>query len=263
MTFLTVALVSAGATLAGAAISADASRSASHTQADAANRASDMQMAMFERNKADLAPWMQGGQKGLEALLGYSGLGPGGFNPNAPGVRPFGMADFQADPGYRFRMQEGLNALINQRSAIGGLGGTNTQKSLMAYGQGLGAQEYGAAYTRYNQDVSNVFNRLSGISNTGANTAGSIAGLGAAAAGRAGEYGVGGANALAAGQIAGGNAFNQGLSSIGNNYLMAQMLANRAGGAPANPYGGAGGYENYMGYLNTQADPAYGYASPL
>jgi len=229
-----MAFISSIASLAGSFIGADASRHAANTQADSAKAAQQLQLDMFNRNKQDLAPWMQSGQKGNEALMNFLGLGGGGFDPNAPGVRPFGVQDFQQDPGYQFRMNEGLNAVLNKRSAIGGLNSGNTMRALEDYGQGMASNEYQNAFNRYNQGQQNIYSRLSGISNTGANSAAGIAGLGANAAARAGDFGVQGGNALAAGTVGQANAVTGGINDLMGQWLRANQIQ-QGGGNPAMP----------------------------
>ncbi len=228
------AAIAAAAAIGGSIISADASRSAANKQADAAQNAQQLQLDMFNRNKQDLAPWMQSGQKGNEALMNFLGLGGGGFDPNAPGVRPFGAQDFQQDPGYQFRMNEGLNAVLNKRSAIGGLDSGNTMRALEDYGQGMASQEYQNAFNRYNTGIGNIYTRLSGISNSGLNAAGGIAGLGANAGARAGDFGVQGGNALAAGTVGQANAVTGGINDLMGQWLRANQIQ-QGGGNPAMP----------------------------
>lgn len=175
MSFLTAAVA-----IGGAVYSADSARKASHTQADAARNAQQIEQDQFNQSRQDLQPWQQGGQQGLNALLQYLGISQDGFDPNAAGVKPFQFS--QQDPSYQWRFQQGENALLNARSALGGLGGGNTQKALTQYGQGMASQEYGNEFARYMQQQQAVYNKLAGLSDTGANTAGGIARLGASVA---------------------------------------------------------------------------------
>lgn len=226
-----MAFISSIASLAGSFIQADASRSAANKQADAAKSAQQLQLDMFNRNKADLQPWMQSGQQGNNALMQFLGLGGAqGFDPSAPGVRPFGQQDFQTDPGYQFRLQQGLDSVLNSRSAMGGVNSGNTMKALEQYGQGFASNEYQNAFNRYGQNQANIYNRLSGISNSGLNAAGGVAGLGANAAARAGEFGTQAGNAQAAGTIGQSNAFMGGAGNIMNQWLQANALQQMQGG---------------------------------
>lgn len=69
-----------------------------------------------------------------------------GTAPYAP--QPFEMGDFQTDPGYQFRLQQGAEA---RRNALAGGGmklSGRAQKELERYGQDYGSAEYGKVYGR-------------------------------------------------------------------------------------------------------------------
>lgn len=54
----------------------------------------------------------------------------------------------EADPGYKFRLDQGTKALERSAAARGGLFSGKTGKSLQDFSQGLASQEYGNAYNR-------------------------------------------------------------------------------------------------------------------
>lgn len=139
-------------------------------------------------------------------------------------LKKFGMEDFQADPGYQFRMDEGMRGVEGSAAARGGLLSGAAQKAIQKYGQGLASQEYGNAYSRYTNDQNNTYNKLAGIVNSGqgatnqiSNTAGQFAQNNANALGSLG-------NAQAAGYMGQANALNngigQGINMYQNNELM-------------------------------------------
>lgn len=73
----------------------------------------------------------------------------------------FSMEKFQQDPGYAFRMSEGLKALDRTAAARGGLISGGAMKAASRYGQDMASQEYQNAFNRYNQNRdfnSNLFN---------------------------------------------------------------------------------------------------------
>lgn len=73
----------------------------------------------------------------------------------------FTMEKFQQDPGYAFRMSEGLKALDRTAAARGGLISGSAMKGAMRYGQDMASQEYQNAFNRYNANRtfnSNLFN---------------------------------------------------------------------------------------------------------
>ena len=89
----------AGAVVTSAVIASQASKSAASTQAQAAQQSGDVQKQIFERQVELQEPWRQAGIN----ALGKMGTG---FT---------GQVDLTQDPGYAFRMSEGMKAL--ERSA--------------------------------------------------------------------------------------------------------------------------------------------------
>lgn len=193
----------------GAAIGADSSRKAANTQADAARYASDTTERMYDKGVALNEPWRQTGLGALSDLAAGSKTG-GDF------MRDFTMADFQADPGYAFRVAQGQKGLEASAAARGGLLSGGTGKDLVNYGQEAGSQEFSNAYNRFNADRDRRFNRLSSLAGTGQTATRDVTQQGAAAAGQMGEYATQGANASAAGSIARGNSINNAIGTIGN-----------------------------------------------
>ncbi len=180
-------------------------------------------------DRANLSPWRATGNAAnnqVAALLGLGSVVPIG-DPNTPGwngssrIDPTNwqqdqrnaMARFQTDPGYQFRMQQGINALDRGAGARGMRFSGAQAKALSDYGQNTGSAEYG-----------NYFNRLAGASgqgltaataqNTTANQA-LLPGIqdqyGGAGAGAG--YAQGNANAGAAGLVGATNSLASGLTA--------------------------------------------------
>jgi hypothetical protein len=91
--------------------------------------------------------------------------GVAGYNP-ASAMKNFSAADFQTDPGYAFRLSEGMKALDRTAASRGGLLSGATLKGAQRYGSDLASQEYGNAYNRFqtnraaqSQEYQNAFNR--------------------------------------------------------------------------------------------------------
>lgn len=85
-----------------------------------------------------------------------------GYTPTESGT--LGRFDFKPptvtdDPGYQFRLQQGVGALDASAAARGGLGSGAQQRALARYGQDLGSQEYGAAYGRAWQQQQEQYER--------------------------------------------------------------------------------------------------------
>lgn len=232
----------AGATVVGSLISSNASRSAAKTQAAAADRASDAQERMFERQVELSTPYREAGELALNKLV-----------PLATEYTPFGMEQFQADPGYAFRLSEGQKALERSAAARGGLLSGGTGKALARFGQEMGSQEYTNAFNRYQAERQARLNPLQSLTGMGQTTAQQIGQAGMQAAQGIGQTQMAGAAARASGYVGGANALNQGLSTY-LNYSQGQNMLNvlRGGGFQTPGYGGGygggvsgGGFENY------------------
>lgn len=195
----------------------DASESAADAQVQAGQESNALQRYMFDQGRADLEPWRAAGRSALDRLT--AGTAPGGEF-----MRRFGPSDFQADPGYQFRMSEGLKGLERSGLRSGGIDGGPMLKGFMRFGQDLGSQEYGNAYNRYNTDMSTQYNRLAGLSGTGQTTAQQVANLGAGMATNVGNTMQGIGNSRASGYIGGANALAGALGQGYNNYLGGRMV---------------------------------------
>lgn len=249
--------IAAGAAAVGAGVSAIASGKAAGAQERASQNATQEEQRQFDVNQANLKPFRDAGLGVLPEL--NSGLKPGGeFNRN------FTLADFNADPGYQFRMDQGSRALQASAAARGGLLSGGTLKALDRYGQDFASNEYGTAYNRFNNDQTTRFNRLSAVAGTGQTATNTIANLGAQTAQNIGSNMIGAGNARAAGYVGQANAINSGISSLGNFYMQQQYL-NRfapstvapanAGGSPyvaGTPYGSGGNTGFYCDYRMKQ-----------
>jgi hypothetical protein len=142
-------------------------------------------------------------------------------------ARPFSMEAFQQDPGYSFRLGEGLKALERSAAARGGLLSGGTGKALQRYGQEAASQEYGNAFNRFYTERQNLLNpllSLSGRGQTASSELGQQAGqFGQAGANQLGQIG----NVMAAGTVGSTNAINQAIGqgvSIYNNAQNRNML---------------------------------------
>jgi hypothetical protein len=237
----------AAAVVGSSLIGANAASSAADTQAAAADRAGDVQRDIFERQVELGRPYREAGEAALNKLI-----------PLATEYTPFGMNQFQADPGYGFRMSEGMKALERSAAARGGLLSGGTGKALQRFGQEMGSQEYQNAFNRYQAERQarlNPLQSLAGVGQTAANTLGAQAGqfgsnmaetIGAGAQARASGY-IGAANAIGGGV----NQYMNYSQNQAQNSLLQQALARNL---PSNPYTGTGGYgAGYTGDV-----PGYG-----
>lgn len=241
-----VAAAVIGSAVVGAAVSSDASRRASNTQADTARQANDTSQAQFEQNRADMAPWRAAGETALGQLTSGTGAG-GDFNRN------FTLADFQQDPGYAFRQQQGQRGLEASAAARGGLLNGGTLKALDRYNQDYASGEFQNAYNRFNNDRTQRFNRLASIAGLGQTATRDVANMGTQNAQQIGNNMMQAGNARASGYVGQANAVNSGLQTLGNwaMYRSMQPSGNGAGSTssyPSIPWaGGDGGATEYIG----------------
>jgi hypothetical protein len=176
----------------------------------------------------------QGGQStvdeaGLQAAMqAQQGGGAQAGNPNDPAfgslMRDFGMSDFEADPGYDFRMSEGLKGLERSAAARGGLMSGRAMKDTMRFGQGLGAQEYGNAFNRFQINRTNKLNPLMALSGIGQTATNQVANAAGNFGRGAGETIQGAGTARASGYVGQANAWNSALGTGVNNWTQNRLL---------------------------------------
>jgi len=260
----------AGASIIGGSIAAKGSSDAANTQAAAATdtgalakETADRQLALqtrqYEEGVARQQPFLTAGTNALARMQAGEFTQPGAFNVNdpryaQPDAFKFGANDYQADPGYAFRLSEGQKALDRQAAARGGLISGGALKAATRYGQDMGSQEYQNAYQRaltgygtrvdrsntafsrgltgYNADVARAdtgYNRLASMAGVGQTTTGQLNAAGTNYANTAsntlGNYStaagnaiMGAGNAQAAGQMGMGNTLNNALGTAASAY---------------------------------------------
>lgn len=112
-------------------------------QRDATGSANATQRYMYDQTREDTQAWRDAGEKALGQLEA------GEF-----------AKDLQMDPGYQFRLDEANKAIERSAAARGGLNSGSTMKALSRFNQDYASQEYGNAYNR-------EFNRLSQLAGLG------------------------------------------------------------------------------------------------
>ncbi len=193
---------------------ARAQEEAARLQYQAAQDAIAEQRRQYDTGRQDLAAYRGAGQYGIGRLI--SGMDSGEFA--AP---EFGFEErqfnYQADPGYDFRINEAMKAVQASRAASGMLGGGGTLRAINREAQGLASQEFGNAYNRFQGEEATRYgraadqynrtygarqdtaNRLMGLGNMGQASAAQTANMGANMAGNIGNLGMSGASALGQG----------------------------------------------------------------
>jgi hypothetical protein len=177
--------ITAGSSLIGGAIAGNAAKNAAQTQAESATEANRILQQQYDQSRADLTPYREAGYKalgqtqdlvnqpiGFDPYQATPTLDPSqyAFDPNQyqfntdqyrftapnqaldPAQYKFaptsGQQVLNDDPGYQFRLQEGMKALQATQAAKGGLLSGGAVKGALKYGQGLASQEYASAYNR-------------------------------------------------------------------------------------------------------------------
>jgi hypothetical protein len=251
---------------------ADAATQAANTQAASNQYAADLQKQMFEKQIELQEPFRQGGLAGQNRLLELLGLGgkagaPGygkyataefggvkGFDP-ASLMQGFTAKDFQADPGYAFRMSEGMKALERSAAARGGLLSGATLRGTQRYGQDLASQEYQNAFNRFQanratqgQEYGNAFSRFQAERANTLNPFQSLAGVAQSSANTVGQQaGAYGANV--------GNL----MSATGASNANALLAAGNARASAYQGYGTAAGQaiQGISSFFKNQSTPSY------
>ncbi len=211
MAFITAAIITGGtaalaggAGLVGAHMQSQAAGEAADKQLQASREATALQEKMYNQSRTDNEPWRQAGMGAL------SQLGDQDFQ------RDFTADDFQKDPGYDFRMQEGQKALERSAAARGGLQSGGMMKALSRYGQGFASNEYNNAYNRFNSDRDRRFNRLSSLAGIGQTATNQNAAAGHGYANQVGQNTMGAANAAGAAGVGSATAWSNGATGVAN-----------------------------------------------
>jgi len=216
------------AILGSAVIGGLAANKAASTQANAANRAADLQREQFNRQQKLQAPFREAGIRALPELEAASRY------------TPFGMDQFQADPGYAFRLSEGQKALDRQAAARSGLMSGGALKAAQRYGQEMGSQEYTNAFNRYQIERNARLNPLQSLAGVGQTSVNQLGAAGQNYANAAGQAMGAAGQAQASGYMGAANAISGGLGQYMNynqqqqqNSLLQQVL-NRGSDSPSN-----------------------------
>ena len=175
------AALGAFGSLASGYLTGQAAKDAAQIQADAAANALQLQREQFEYQKELLDPYRRRGESALNRLAGVMGL-------DGQPAQPQQLLDM--DPGYAFRLGEGMKALERVQAARGNMLSGGAIKAGQRYAQDFASGEYGNAY-----------NRLANIAGLGQTVGGQLGSAAQQFGQTAGDTMSQSANALAAGRI--------------------------------------------------------------
>ena len=200
----------AAATIGSGLLGARSASKAADVQAQATQAAQDAQERMFNKQLELQEPWRKAGETALNKLIPLSDY------------TKFGMGQFQADPGYGFRLSEGMKALDRTAAQRGGLLSGATLKGAQRFGQDLASQEYQNAFNRYQIERAaqlQPLQSLAGVGQSAANTlTGAYGNFGAQTGQNLQDIG----SARASGYLGGQNALSSALGSAGQRYQYGQ-----------------------------------------
>jgi hypothetical protein len=213
-------------TIAGSAVvGAYSANKASKTQAQAAQQGIDAQERMFNRQIELQEPFRRAGEEALNKLI-----------PLSSNYTPFGMDQFKQDPGYAFRLSEGMKGLERTAAARGGLLSGATLKGAQRFGQDLASQEYQNAFNRYQTERAAQLNPLQSLAGVGQTSANTLTGVAGAYGAQTGQNLQDIGTARASGYLGSQNALSSALGQAGQMYQYGQRtnaLADFYGRNPA------------------------------
>jgi hypothetical protein len=203
-----------GAAVIGGVTTAITGSKAANAQKHAADQQVGEYRRQYDTSRADLAPWRETGASALSKLAGMYGVGtPATATTGATGSTGGDPAygGFFTSPGYRFRLDQGNQAVERSAAARGLLRSGAAVKAIDRYSQGLASSEYGA-----------FSDRLAQIAGFGQNATNATVAAGEnATAGIAGAYGRAG-DARASSYANTGSAINGTINNALSAYLYSQ-----------------------------------------
>jgi hypothetical protein len=146
---------------------------------------------------------------------------------NVPQLADYPAYSFKGDPGYQFRMDEGMKALERGAAARGGLLSGGFARKSLRYAQDYASNEY-----------QNVYNRIASIAGFGQVATNNSTGIIMGSAGNVGGAMMNAGEARASGYIAQGNAWSNAINQVGM-AAGSGMFGKSMGANQAMNYGGA------------------------
>ena len=218
------------------------------------------------KQEAAYNPYQQTGLAGQNQLMNYLGIGAdtGSANYGQYANAQFTPEAFAAnqDPGYGFRMKEGLKAVDAQAAARGGLISGAALKASQRFGQDMASQEYQNAFNRYQTSRQNTLAPYQSLQGTGMQAAGGLSNAagnyGTNAMGAYGGYGAAATNAY-------GNYGSAAGSAYGNLGTGTYNAVGNAGGMTNSAYGNYGNQVTgaLTGFAGNQANLTTGAANAM
>ena len=140
-----------GGGLVSSFIGGNASKQAANQRAEAIRAATAEERRQYEDTAANLKPYREFGAGQLNEFNTWL------HDPTQGQPAAF------VDPGMKFRLDTGVEAVEGSAAGRGMLKSGDTLRALTKYGQDMGSQEYNNAFNRYQQES----NRRLGLTNVG------------------------------------------------------------------------------------------------
>lgn len=231
-------------------LGASSARRAANTQAQATQAAQDAQERMFNKQLELQEPLRQAGIGALNKLIPLSDY------------TKFGMDQFQTDPGYAFRLSEGMKALDRTAASRGGLLSGATLKGAQRYGQDMASQEYQNAFNRYQAERAAQLQPLQSLAGIGQSSANTLTNAAQSYGAQTGQNLQDIGTARASGYLGGSNALSSALGQAGQMYQYGQRT-----NALSGMYGSGGGaaapiYAATPSYTSPSSSGMYGNTYP-
>lgn len=261
------AVIGGGAAIIGGGQQTEASKYAGDLSYQAMMESNKLTREMWEQGRKDMAPYRWAGYGALSTLTDLMGIAMPGREPSENFgylTDPYTGENLYDDPSYKFRMEQGVEALDKSASARGKLLSGEQDEDLITFGQEFASTEFERAYNRHRTEQQDTFSRLFGITEAGRGAAITGAQMGQQAAGtmsastnlaasQMGQAEMNAANARAGMYTGVASSVNQG---IGN------LLYYQGQGAPQNTYGGYQPYGSVPPASTTPSSPYYRAPTP-
>ncbi len=153
-------VIAAGASILGGALGGKGAAKAAKTQAAAYQKGLEQQQAQYNTTRSDLSPFREAGSQALGSVGDLLGLNGGGIQDSA-------ISALKASPLFTSQYDTGVDTILQNQAATGGLRGGNTQNSLAQFGSGL-----------LSDVIQRQLGNLGGLVTTGAGAAGQLGQLG-------------------------------------------------------------------------------------
>ena len=214
--------VQAASNIGQSMVTANAARTAASKMAAADAAAGKENLAIYDKQQALQAPWVQAGQTALTQL--EQGTAEGGrFN------RPFSLADMQSsaiNPTYQFTKDEALAAMKNQAAAGGQNLSVNTLEGAGKLSGNIASQFENQAFNQYQMSNQSAEVALENLAKSGQSATNNTQVAGQAYITGQTPLTVGAGNVSAAGDLVASNALTKGVGGAINTVASSPQIMN-------------------------------------